>query len=404
MAHHIIRHANLKVGDLVLDYGCAKGYLVKALRILGIRAYGCDISEYAISCVDDDVKDFCKLVEGDGTIPFDVDFDLVVAKDTLEHLTDEQLEVFLHSSRSRCSKAFHIIPMGDDEGKFIVPEYELDVTHVIRQPKDWWVSKFESLGWRLMDFRHSITGIKDVWTSRYPNGNGFFLLDSKPVFSLLMPTKDRFGLIAEAVAAIEAQTFREWELVIRDASISLVSPLLPEDKRINYRYMPGASFVEQMESCFADANGYIMNLCADDDLMRPTTLMRVNSVMGDRMWMYGQVQRSDNGDRMGDYWNFNKCKRINIVPTPAAFWRREAQEIVGIMDASIECCDWDYWLRLGARWVPLFIEEIFSDYRIHPDMISVTRVGEADASIMRIRKLVSDGHYDIISNSGGALF
>ena len=31
-----------------VDYGCAKGFLVHALRILGCQAYGEDISEYAI--------------------------------------------------------------------------------------------------------------------------------------------------------------------------------------------------------------------------------------------------------------------------------------------------------------------------------------------------------------------
>ena len=34
--------------DTCVDYGCAKGFLVHALRILGSKAYGEDISEYAI--------------------------------------------------------------------------------------------------------------------------------------------------------------------------------------------------------------------------------------------------------------------------------------------------------------------------------------------------------------------
>lgn len=31
-----------------LDFGCAKGYLVKALRLLGLDAYGYDVSKYAV--------------------------------------------------------------------------------------------------------------------------------------------------------------------------------------------------------------------------------------------------------------------------------------------------------------------------------------------------------------------
>ena len=39
---------NYFVFDNCVDYGCAKGFLVHALRILGSKAYGEDMSEYAI--------------------------------------------------------------------------------------------------------------------------------------------------------------------------------------------------------------------------------------------------------------------------------------------------------------------------------------------------------------------
>src|SRR6476661_8245522 len=37
----------------VLDAGCAMGFLVEALRARGVEAWGIDISEYAISKVDE---------------------------------------------------------------------------------------------------------------------------------------------------------------------------------------------------------------------------------------------------------------------------------------------------------------------------------------------------------------
>ncbi|MDD9370982.1 MAG: methyltransferase domain-containing protein, partial [Acidimicrobiales bacterium] len=43
----------------VLDAGCAKGFLVQQLRARGVEAFGIDISEYAISEVDDEVQDHC---------------------------------------------------------------------------------------------------------------------------------------------------------------------------------------------------------------------------------------------------------------------------------------------------------------------------------------------------------
>ncbi|MDH3324467.1 MAG: methionine biosynthesis protein MetW, partial [Candidatus Peregrinibacteria bacterium] len=70
-AHKIIKELGLRDGDKVLDFGCAKGYLVKAFRILDIDAYGCDISRYAISEADKDIAPYLGLINDDGVIPFD---------------------------------------------------------------------------------------------------------------------------------------------------------------------------------------------------------------------------------------------------------------------------------------------------------------------------------------------
>jgi len=57
VAEDIVRHFNLKSGDRVLDVGCAKGFLVTDLMKVcpGIRAFGLDISEYALVHCDPDV-------------------------------------------------------------------------------------------------------------------------------------------------------------------------------------------------------------------------------------------------------------------------------------------------------------------------------------------------------------
>jgi ubiquinone/menaquinone biosynthesis C-methylase UbiE len=48
VAHDIIAHFGLKPGTRVLDVGCGKGFLVKALLAQGIEAFGLDISLYAL--------------------------------------------------------------------------------------------------------------------------------------------------------------------------------------------------------------------------------------------------------------------------------------------------------------------------------------------------------------------
>ena len=77
-----------------VDYGCAKGFLVHALRLLGSNAWGEDISEYAVENCHPSVKDYVSL-------PNDNTYDLLICKDVLEHIEEEDILQFFRSSRRK---------------------------------------------------------------------------------------------------------------------------------------------------------------------------------------------------------------------------------------------------------------------------------------------------------------
>lgn len=176
MAHHLIIKLGLRPDHRVLDYGCAKGFLVKALRILGVQAWGCDISRYAIEHAEVEVRPYCVLMDG-CSIPFDCNFDWVISKDVLEHMTVPVLRSFLDASAKQCHRAFHAIPLGDGD-HFVVPEYQRDATHMLAKPVPWWVDRFVQTGWRLRNFAFTMVGMKENWTAFYERGNGFFELEA----------------------------------------------------------------------------------------------------------------------------------------------------------------------------------------------------------------------------------
>jgi len=180
MAYYFIKYLDLKESDKVLDYGCSKGYLVKALRILDIDAYGCDISEYALESVDSDARNYCRLImDDDSLIPFDsIEFDWIVSKDVFEHLSEENINVLLDCSFSFAKKMFHVIPLGNN-GVFRIPEYHQDLSHIQIHDEKWWIKKFEEHGWKIISFDYSVKGIKENWTKKYEKGNGFFTLERK---------------------------------------------------------------------------------------------------------------------------------------------------------------------------------------------------------------------------------
>ena len=151
-----------------VDYGCAKGFLVSALRLIGCDAYGEDISEYAISNCKEDVKEFVSL-------PNDKKYDLLICKDVLEHVYENELPSILQQIKSKAKTFFFVIPLGDDN-KFRIREYELDITHVTKKDEEWWINLFRSQGFVLKQFSYKMDSLKEKWIHQYPYGNGFFIL------------------------------------------------------------------------------------------------------------------------------------------------------------------------------------------------------------------------------------
>lgn len=169
LAMGIIDLVGLRTGEPVLDYGCAKGYLVRALRWLHREAFGTDFSSYAISQAPDDIKAYVKLNDGI-TIPWNIKFHLTIAKDVLEHQDEDYLSRLLSNLRSCSDEILVIVPLGDGRDH-IIPEYAREISHVQKQPIDWWIACLEHADFRLVKAYFEWPGIKPQWR-HYPQGHG----------------------------------------------------------------------------------------------------------------------------------------------------------------------------------------------------------------------------------------
>lgn len=173
-AFGIIDYLGLDETSYVLDVGCAKGFIVKALRILEINADGCDISKYALSFTPDGCWD-CSVI-GAWEKHYDFGYTHIVIKDMLEHLTMIQLKELLDHCKKTAPKLLCVIPMGDN-GVYRIPEYHMEVSHLIAEDENWWINKFKELGWHIEKHCAHVPGLKDNWQTHANGvGNHAFLL------------------------------------------------------------------------------------------------------------------------------------------------------------------------------------------------------------------------------------
>ena len=174
MCHHLITYFGISADARILDFGCAKGYVVQGFRMFGYEAFGVDVSEYAISQAPKEVNGYVKKIE-----PFESlegTFDWIICKDILEHLPydkiDEQLQIFAQALQG-IGGLIVMVPLGDGK-KYYIDAYEQDATHIIRENLQWWTDVLNKNGFNVEIASNDMGPFKKNWQIN-ALGNGLFL-------------------------------------------------------------------------------------------------------------------------------------------------------------------------------------------------------------------------------------
>jgi len=133
-----------------LDIGCAKGFLVKAFRDLGIEAWGVDVSEYALSSAPDDIRPNLHKVDlNREPLPFeDQYFDFITFLGTIEYLDDHKhiLREISRVLRDAGGLYLNTLSRKDPKDKFRINIHD----------KYYWIREFQSNGLRVVPEKLSV--------------------------------------------------------------------------------------------------------------------------------------------------------------------------------------------------------------------------------------------------------
>lgn len=117
-----------------LDAGCAMGFLVETLAKRGVDAYGIDVSEYAISQVDESVRDKCRV--GSLTEPLGRRYDLITCIEVVEHVPRSETETVI---ANLCAATDQLLLS-------TTPQDYGEATHLNVQPPEYWSALLASHG------------------------------------------------------------------------------------------------------------------------------------------------------------------------------------------------------------------------------------------------------------------
>jgi len=71
-------------------------------------------------------------------------------------------------------------------------------------------------------------------------------------------------------------------------------------------------------------------------------------------------------------YKFRLLKIINYIPHVGVFMRKNIFETYGYFDIGLKILmDWEYWLRIGKKYTPFFVDEYWCTARLHQNSLSI---------------------------------
>ncbi|NOZ78827.1 MAG: glycosyltransferase [Acidobacteria bacterium] len=198
-----------------------------------------------------------------------------------------------------------------------------------------------------------------------------------PLVSVIIRTRNRPRLLAEALESVASQTWPEVEVVvINDGGTSVddvVSRFSQRISLIHHRLEPAAGRVAAANAGLELARGAWVCFLDDDDILRPAGIAALmEQVQTPDDVVYGTVPARlyrEDEERIlqvfGRPYDPDLMLFENFIPIIGCVMPAAAVASVGGLDESLECFeDWDLFLRLGDVAHFRFVAEEVAEYRV----------------------------------------
>lgn len=199
---------------------------------------------------------------------------------------------------------------------------------------------------------------------------------ARPAVSVVIPTLNSAGTLARLLQSLEAQTFRDFEVLVsdgasQDATVELARSAAAALPRLRVDSRPDAGVYDAINRGVVLARGqWVIVLGADDWLHAPDTLERAwrtlsrtpaDLVYGD-VRMMARLAGVEAGARYAGALSIEELMTKNICQQ-AIFYRRRLFDELGNFDLRYRIwADWDFNLRVAFRRRIEWIDLVIADY------------------------------------------
>lgn len=210
------------------------------------------------------------------------------------------------------------------------------------------------------------------------------MADKVTEISIVLPVYNGADYLSDSIQSCVEQTFPDWELIIvndasTDESLKIAQDWAQKDNRIRIvdlevnRRLPGA-----LNAGFEEAKGTYLTWTSHDNLYRPEALEILHRALSksekDVGLIYADYTLIDpQGAAIEPVQNLNPEYLLvtNCVGSCFLYRASAAREIGGYDPAYDLVEDYEYWLRLGARYKLQHLAQDLYFHRQHPATLTV---------------------------------
>lgn len=213
-------------------------------------------------------------------------------------------------------------------------------------------------------------------------------LQSEPLVSIIVPTKDRPELLQDTLASVNAQCYTNWELVVVNDGGADVGELVRElDVHSRFRYLRhpvSRGLPAARNTGIRFSRGDILCYLDDDDTFRPEHLQTVVSALCENQaeFVYAEAEYIHeeviDGERRevsrstpysGIEYSREQLHVANFIPVNTWAHRRELLERAGLFDCELNAFeDWDLLLRFAQLVDFVHVPRLTVEVHIRPGM------------------------------------
>jgi len=204
-----------------------------------------------------------------------------------------------------------------------------------------------------------------------------------PKVSIITPSYNQAEFIERTIKSVLLQNYPNLEYIIMDGGSTdgTVEILKKYSKKIIWRSEKDKGQGDAINKGLKLAKGEILGYLNSDDVLAPGVLKLVVGFFvknPKKRWVFGKCRIVDEKDKETRKWitayknfwlkryDYRTLLILNYLSQPAVFWRREAYEKIGQFDTKEYWeLDYDYWLRLGKKYQPGFINQYLANFRVH---------------------------------------